>query len=81
MEDVKNYSIDTSRNLFSIGQTNYELNDEAEIFSGDAISDLTAITENDALRVVGIDTTPSGSWASTRRLFLFRLRPGTATSS
>lgn len=55
MEDVTNYSIDTTRNLFTIGQTNYEMNSETEIFSGDALADLTTLTENDSLRVVGIE--------------------------
>ncbi len=77
MEDVKNYSIDTSRNLFSIGQTNYELNDEAEIFSGDAISDLTAITENDALRVVGIDKKIVSLSITTGHGYLFVTNTGT----
>ncbi len=55
MDDVTNYSMDQSRNIFTIGQTNYEMNEETEVFSGDILSDVNSITANDILRVVGID--------------------------
>lgn len=77
MEDVTNYTIDTTRNLFSIGQTNYEMNSEAEIFSGDAIADLTTITENDSLRVVGIDKKIISLSITTGHGYLFVTNTGT----
>lgn len=54
-EDITRYSIDTSKNLMTIGDSNYKLLDDTVTFSNDAVSTIDTIGDSDTLRVVGLD--------------------------
>lgn len=54
-DNVTNFSIDTDRNVFTIGNTNYQLTDQTIVYSGDTEALLSDIRDSDVLRVVGID--------------------------
>lgn len=52
LTDVKNFSIDKDRNLFSYNGDNYILSDDTEIFSENLPYDITAISDNDVLDII-----------------------------
>lgn len=54
-EDVTNYSIDGDRGVFTIGDSNYRLTDKTVVFSGDEVSSMDDIGQDDTLQVVGRD--------------------------
>ncbi len=54
-EEVENYSIDTNRGVFSIGEMNYRITSKSMVFSGDAQLAMDAIGEGNKLQVIGKD--------------------------
>lgn len=53
VEDLKNYSIDGERGIFTIGRTRYRLSDMTEVFANGGEASIGDIRESDVLRVVG----------------------------
>ncbi|MBQ7677011.1 MAG: hypothetical protein IJT32_02135 [Lachnospiraceae bacterium] len=53
VENLKNYSIDEDRGIFTIGQTRYRLSDLTEVFANGGEASIGDIRESDILRVVG----------------------------
>lgn len=54
-DDVTNFSIDKDRNIFKMGDSNYQLSASTKVYSDSAKILLSDITENDVLKVVGQD--------------------------
>lgn len=54
-DEVKKYSIDTEKGIFTIGKTKYRITDDTIIFSDDQEITWSDIGEDDVLRVVGMD--------------------------
>ena len=53
LDDVTNYKIDTARNVFSTMGSNYRITPDTVVLNGEAAVDLSTITENDTLKVIG----------------------------
>jgi len=54
-KDVKNFTIDELNGIFTIGKTDYRIGSKTKVFSDGVISDINTISQNDELRLVGID--------------------------
>ncbi|MCR4998378.1 MAG: hypothetical protein K6A05_00895 [Lachnospiraceae bacterium] len=54
-EGVTNYSMDLSRDIFKIADSNYRLTGQTEVFSHGIMANLTDIGEEDELRIIGCD--------------------------
>ncbi len=55
LENIKSYSIDQERGVFTVGVTNYRIEESTPVFSDTAITDIGSIGTNDVLRIVGKD--------------------------
>ena len=53
LDDVTNYKIDIARNVFSTMGSNYRITPDTVVLNGEAAVDLSTITENDTLKVIG----------------------------
>ena len=53
LDDVTNYKIDAQRNVFSTMGSNYRITPDTVVLNGEAAVDLSTITENDTLKVIG----------------------------
>lgn len=54
-EKVKRFSIDTEKGVFTIADTRYSIRDKVVIFSNGTRVPFSSISEEDVLRIVGID--------------------------
>lgn len=54
-EDIKNYNIDQERGVFTIGKSNYRINNQVKVFSNDQEIGLDQIGQEDILHVIGRD--------------------------
>ncbi len=52
---VEKFSVDEERGIFYIADTKYNYDDELYVFSDKSLSDLSELTENDILTVIGKD--------------------------
>ena len=55
VEDLTNFSYDKDREIFKIGETKYRIRPSVNVFSGNLSVTMDDITDQDSLRVVGID--------------------------
>ena len=55
VEDLTNFTYDGDKELFKIGNTNYRIRPSVNVFSGSLTVTMEDVTENDHLRVVGLD--------------------------
>lgn len=53
LDDVTNYKIDLSRNVFSTMGSNYRITPNTVVLNGNVSGDISTITENDTLKVIG----------------------------
>ena len=53
LDDVTNYKIDRARNVFSTMGSNYRITPDTVVLNGEIAVDLSTITENDTLKVIG----------------------------
>ena len=53
LDDVTDYKIDTARNVFSTMGSNYRLTSDTVVLDGNISGDISLITENDTLKVIG----------------------------
>lgn len=53
LDEVTNYNIDTQRNVFSTMGSNYRLTSDTVVLDGNVSGDISIITENDTLKVIG----------------------------
>lgn len=55
MDDIGKFSYNEEDKIFTIGDTKYSYDEELQVFSGDAVIELSAVTGQDTLRIQGID--------------------------
>lgn len=54
-ENIENYSIDTERGVFTIGQSNYQIMPSTVVFADNTEATFESVGDNDELRIIGKD--------------------------